>query len=517
MRSTVRLRILITCGVLVAAGAGGWQLLPSDGVRTDPITVGTTDEITSLDPAGAYDAGSWAIYSNVYQSLLTFKPGFTEPVPDAAESCGFAGSGLTTYRCTLRDDLTFSSGRKVTAEDVEYSFERMLGIKTDVGPQPLFPTLKSVDSEGRTVTFHLSAKDVTFPLKLATGAGSIVDRERYPEKSLRPDQAVDGSGPYVLKEYKPGESALLEPNPRYKGSVTKAGRPVLVKYYAKSEDLAGAWKAKDVQVTHRQLPPEFVSTLETSDGTRVTEAESAEIRNINFNVRPGSPMADKAVRQAVAAVLDRPAITTGAYKDTVEPLYSLIPQGFVGHSTAFYDLYPEPSAGKAEQILKAAGVRTPVTFTFGFRKDATYAAETAEIKRQLEETGLFRVETVEVKWEDFQKQYAKGDFDAYTVGWLPDFPDSDSFTAPLVGTGNTLHNGFSHKRIDSLIASTQRYSDRSKATGDFKAIQTEVATDVPLVPLWQKKDYVLSTDAVAGSQYLTDGTGIWRLWELSWI
>ncbi|MGA5495492.1 ABC transporter substrate-binding protein [Streptomyces cinereoruber] len=517
MRSTVRLRILITCGVLVAAGAGGWQLLPSDGVRTDPITVGTTDGVTSLDPAGAYDAGSWAIYSNIYQSLLTFKPGFTEPVPDAAESCGFVGSGLTTYRCTLRDDLTFSNGRKMTAEDVEYSFERMLGIKTDVGPQPLFPTLKSVDSEGRTVTFHLSAKDVTFPLKLATGAGSIVDRERYPDKALRPDEAVDGSGPYVLKEYKPGESALLEPNPRYKGSITKAGRPVLVKYYAKSEDLASAWKAKDVQVTHRQLPPEFVSTLGTSDGTRVTEAESAEIRNINFNVRPGSPMADKAVRQAVAAVLDRPAITTGPYKGTVEPLYSLIPQGFVGHSTAFYDLYPEPSGKKAAQILKAAGVKTPVKFTFGFRKGDIYVAETAEIKRQLEETGLFEVETVEVKWEDFQKQYAKGDFDAYTVGWLPDFPDSDSFTAPLVGTGNTLHNGFSSKRIDSLIASTQRYSDRSKATNDFRAIQTEVATDVPLVPLWQKKDYVLSTDAVAGSQYLTDGTGIWRLWELNWI
>ncbi|CAM5378733.1 hypothetical protein SANTM175S_07177 [Streptomyces antimycoticus] len=59
MRSTVRLRILITCGVLVAAGVGGWQLLPSDDVRTDAITVGTTDEVTSLDPAGAYDAGSW--------------------------------------------------------------------------------------------------------------------------------------------------------------------------------------------------------------------------------------------------------------------------------------------------------------------------------------------------------------------------------------------------------------------------------------------------------------------------
>ncbi|MER5964117.1 ABC transporter substrate-binding protein [Streptomyces sp. NPDC002057] len=517
MRSTVRLRILITCGVLVAAGVGGWQLLPSDGGRTDPISVGTTDAITSLDPAGAYDAGSWALYSNVFQSLLTFKPGFTTPVPDAAESCKFSDTKLTTYRCTLRDDLSFANGRKITAEDVTYSFERMLRIKTDVGPQALFPTLKSVTSEGRDVTFHLSGRDATFPLKVATGAGSIVDKDQYPADKLRTGSGVDGSGPYVLKEYKEGESALLEPNPNYRGAITKSGGPVLVRYFGQSEELATAWKAKDVQVTHRQLPPDFISTLDTKDGTRVTEAESAEIRNLNFNVRPGSPMADKAVRQAVAAVLDRPAITTGAYKGTVEPLYSLIPQGFVGHSTAFYDITPEPSAKKARELLKDAGVKTPVKFTFGYRKDATYGAETAEIKRQLEETGLFEVEAVEVKWTEFQKAYAKGTYDAYTVGWLPDFPDSDSFTAPLVGTGNTLHNGFSSKRIDTLISSTQQFSDRSRATSDFRQIQDEVATDVPLVPLWQKKDYVLSTEGVAGSQYLTDGTGIWRLWELSWI
>ncbi|MFE7513229.1 ABC transporter substrate-binding protein [Streptomyces sp. NPDC057540] len=517
MRSTVRLRILITCGVLVAAGVGGWQLLPSDGVRTDPITVGTTDEVTSLDPAGAYDAGSWAMYSNVFQSLLTFKPGLSQPVPDAAESCKFVGTRLTTYQCTLRDDLTFANGRKITGEDVKYSFERMLRIKADVGPQPLFPTLKSVSAEGRTVTFHLSGRDATFPLKVATGAGSIVDKDLYPPNRLRGGYAVDGSGPYVLKEYKEGESALLEPNPAYKGAVTKAGHTVLVKYYGQSEDLANAWKAKDVQVTHRQLPPDFLSKLDTNDGTRVTEAESAEIRNLNFNVRSGAVMADKAVRRAIAAVLDRPAITEGAYKDTVEPLYSLIPQGFVGHSTAFFDVYPEPSRKKAKSLLKDAGIATPVKFTYGYRKDATYAAEAAEIKRQLEETGLFEVKVVEADWQNFQKGYAKGAYDVYPVGWLPDFPDSDSFTAPLVGTENTLHNGFSSKRIDSLISSTQQYSDRGRATNDFREIQSEVAADVPLLPLWQKKDYVLSTEAVAGSQYLSDGTGIWRLWELSWI
>lgn len=39
--------------------------------------------------------------------------------------------------------------------------------------------------------------------------------------------------------------------------------------------------------------------------------------------------------------------------------------------------------------------------------------------------------------------------------------------------------------------------------------------DVPVLPLWQKKDYVLAGPDVAGSEHLSDGTGVWRLWRLS--
>lgn len=318
----------------MAAGVGGWQLLPSDDVRTDPITIGTTDEVTSLDPAGAWDAGSWAMYSNVYQTLLSFKPGVVTPVPDAAENCKFVGAKLTTYQCELRDDLTFSNGRKVTGEDVKHSFERILNIKADAGPAPLFPTLKSVVADGQKVTFNLNSRDATFPLKLATGAGSIVDSNQYPAKQVREGGTVDGSGPYLLKEFKPGESARLEPNPNYKGAA-KAGRTVVVKYYTESEQLASAWKSKQIDIAHRQMPPEFLSEARNGkDTARITEAQTAEVRNLYFKVKPGSPMAKKEVRQAIAAVIDRPAIVTGAYHGTVEPLYSLIPQGYNGHSTS---------------------------------------------------------------------------------------------------------------------------------------------------------------------------------------
>lgn len=515
---SIRLRLLVMCVVLVTAAVGGWQLLPSGADKKAAVTVGTTDVVTSLDPAGAYDAGSWAMYSNVFQTLLTFRPSGVTPVPDAASSCKFTGIKLQTYQCELRDDLTFANGRKITAEDVKYSFERMLRIKSDVGPQPLFATLKNVVAKGRTVTFNLTTRDSTFPQKLATGAGAIVDRTRYPEKSLRQGSAVDGSGPYVLKEYEPGVRARLVPNPRYKGALTKTGGPVVIRYFKGADELAAAWQAQQLDVTHRQLPATYLAGLDPSDSAvRVSESESAEIRNLVFNLRPGSPMANKAVRQAVAAVIDRPKVVTSVYHSTVQPLYSLIPQGTLGHTNSFFDAYPKPSTERARQLLNAAGITAPLSFTLVHRADSGPAQEAAELRRQLEATKLFKVKVVAQDWTVFQKGYADGKYDAYTVGWIPDFPDPDNFSQPLVGTDSTLHNGYRSKAVDRLIASTQQYSERARATEDFKSLQREIAKDVLLLPLWQQKDYVLSSENVSGAQYLSDGTGVWRLWELGWI
>ncbi|MFE3600129.1 ABC transporter substrate-binding protein [Streptomyces sp. NPDC059096] len=515
MRS-VRARILITCLVLVVAGVGGWQLLPSNRAEEKPITVGTTDVVSSLDPAGAYDAGSWALFSNIYQSLLTFKPASSTPVPDAARSCGFVGSELTTYRCELRDDIRFPSGARLTAEDVKYSFDRVLAIKADAGPAPLFATLESVVADGLTVTFRLRSRDATFPLKVATGAGAIVDRTQYPADALLTGDKVGGSGPYLLDQYLPGSSAHLEPNPDYRGAIEETGGPVDIEYFKTSDALADAWRARTVEVTHRQLPPSVIAGLDGgADGVRVTESDSAAIRNLVLNTRSGSPMADPAVRRAIATVVDRPRIVSGVYESTVEPLYSLIPQGITSHGTPFFDAYPEPDTARARALLEDdADVQIPVSLTLGHAQGGAAAPEAAELRRQLEATGLFKVKVVEKEWTEFQKGYSKGEFDAYTIGWVPDFPDPDNFIQPLIGRGSILHNGYRDDRVDELIRSTQQYAERGRAAEDFKSLQRTVAEDVPIVPLWQKKDYVLSGEDVTGSEYLSDGTGIWRLWRL---
>jgi peptide/nickel transport system substrate-binding protein len=518
MRS-VRIRILATLLVLAGVGVGGWQLLPSQENTGRTITVGTTDAVTSLDPAGAYDAGSWALFSNVFQSLLTFEPAGASPVPDAAEKCSFADSGLRTYRCELREGLTFPSGRAMTAQDVKYSFDRVKKINSDVGPASLLDTLGSVSASGLTVTFHLKSPDATFPFKVATGAGSIVDRDKYPEDGLRTDTGADGSGPYRLTAYTKDKKAVLAPNAHYKGALKHTGRPVELRYYANSDKLNTAWKAKQVDVATRQLPPKVLAGLNASDpDQRLSESDSSETRNLYLNTRSSSPLHSVLVRRALAWLINRERLAATVYEGTVDPLYSLIPTGITGHTTSFFDAYPKADVRKAKGLLTMAGVTAPVRFTYGYAKNRGAAAEEAlELKKQLEAGGLFQVTLKGYEWSDFQKQWATGKLDAYAVGWVADYPDPDTFGAPIVGTNGTMNTGYSSKAVDNLIQGSQQYADRVEASQDFRELQADIARDVPVIPLWQAKEYVVTSENVGGGQYLSDGTGVFRLWSLGWI
>ncbi|QKW25511.1 peptide-binding protein [Streptomyces seoulensis] len=516
----LRTRIITALLVLTAAAAGGRQLLAEQEEDQEAITVGTTEPVTSLDPAGAYDSGSWALFSNVFQALLTFEPGDTTPVPDAAEKCGFQDDGLRLFRCTLRHGIRFPSGREMTAADVTYSFDRIRRIDSDLGPASLFTTLGSVTADdSRTVTFHLSTPDATFPLKVATGAASIVDRETYPAASLRAGSAVDGTGPYTLTAYTKDRTADLKPNPHYKGYLHRTGSPIRLRYYSDAHALARAWSARQVDVTSRTLPVDLLAELNPGNpAQRVAEGDTAQTHNLYLNTRGGSPLHDPRVRRALAWLVDREALAYTVYRNTVDPLYSVIPRGMTGHTTPFFDRYPgAPSAGKARALLAEAGVSLPVHVSLGYdrgRGVGVSAREAAALKRQLQTGGLFAVDVKGYEWADFQRRWAAGRMDAWAVSWVADYPDPETFGAALVETGSSMNTGYSNDQVDRLVRRTRGLADRGGTVDAFGALQTRVAQDVPLIPLWQRKDYVVSTSYVGGGQYLQDGTGVFRLWRL---
>ena len=516
------LKILLLMGaamvVLAAAACGGDD---GGGGGGGTIVHGTTDQPVSYDPAGSYDLPSWNVIYNVIPGLLTLPPGGNQPEPELAESCKF--DNPSTYTCTLRDGLKFSDGSDLTAEDVKASFDRVNRINDTNGPSSLFGSLYKEPGkvtgqevevvDDKTVTFHLNRPDSTWPFIMTTGGGGVVPSE-YPPNKLQPDKQAIGAGPYKLAEYRPGEQTVLEKNDDYYGDAPKNDR-VIIQYFDKSSALKLAVENGEVDLAYRNLTPTEIQDLRSADGLSVVEGNGTEIRYMVFNTKL-APGKDLAVRKAMAYTIDRQAIADNVYNGTVQPLYSMVPQGIAGHIDAFKTMYgATPNKAKAAALLRAAGVKTPVQaeiwWTPSHYGDSS-ADEYAEIKRALDGSGLFKVQLKSTEWDQYSEAYAEDQYPVFQLGWFPDYPDPDNYLVPFYTTENFLKNHYSNKRVDALLTHQKASTDQAKREDDFRQVQTIAAQDVPIIPLWQGKQVAAVRDGITGVDKTFDPSFQFRYW-----
>ncbi|MFJ5773739.1 ABC transporter substrate-binding protein [Streptomyces sp. NPDC093094] len=486
-----------------------------------PIVVGTTSAPSTLDPAASWD-GSWELFRNVYQTLLSYPDGATVPEPDAAEKCAFTDTTNRTYRCKLRDGLKFSNGHSLDAAAVKHSVDRILKIKAPSGPAGLLGSLDRVETRGdQEVLFQLKTADATFPFVLATPALSIVDPADYPADELRDSEGrVTGSGPYTLQSYSENDKAELVRNDRYKGSAERRNDAVTIRYFQDSSTMVKALRDQSIDVTYRGLAADDIVDLQSKDADedlQLLEGTGTDISYLVFN--PADKWAGKeAVRKAVAQIINRPAIAHKIYKDTVDPLYSMVPTGLTGHTTGFFDDYGDPDAGKARELLTRGGITEKVPLTFWYATDR-YGSETAvmfkELKRQLEESGLFEITLKSRPWKTYVEGYQKGEYPVFGRGWFPDFPDADNFIAPFVGKDNALGTPYPAPEITGvLLPRSRRESDRGQVVRDFEQAQQILVNDARLIPLWQGKAYVAASGEISGGAQALDPSTIMMMWAL---
>ncbi|MBP0457266.1 ABC transporter substrate-binding protein [Streptomyces montanisoli] len=510
----------------VMAGCGG-SGSGSDGGQA--IVVGTTDQFTAtktgpapFDPAYAYDTGSWNILRQTLQTLTHIPRGGGEPVPEAASQCAFHGQNV--YSCKLRSGLKFSNGDPVTADDVKYSIQRVVAIHDANSAFALFTNVDRIDTHGATIEFHLKTPDATFPYKLATPAGGIVDPKLYSAKKLRDGFKIDGSGPYTFKaDVKNGTlvKATFTKNPTYKGDLKVLNDKVEMRAFPDADAMGTALDKGKIDVMLRSMSPEQIKSM--TDNPRkdinLTEMPGLAIRYLGFDTT-APVVKNKAVRQAMAYVVDRQALVAKAYGTTAEPLYSLIPSGITGHTNSFFNQYgAQPSVKQAAETLQKAGIHTPVKLTLHYTTDH-YGSATAKefqvLKSQLNGSKLFDVTVQGTPWKDFRDAEISGKYAAYGMGWFPDFPDPDSFVAPFLDKGNFLGLPYNNPKIrGQLIPQSRREADRGAASSTFGEIQDIVAKDVPILPLWQGKEYVAARDDITGVEWAVDSSEAYHLWELS--
>jgi peptide/nickel transport system substrate-binding protein len=495
----------------------------NSGGSGSSLVMGMSDDVLATDPASGYDPGSWLLFNNVFQSLLSFPKGGTEPQPEAAKECSFTDTETKVYKCTLKDGLKFSNGDSLTSEDVKFSFDRMLKINDDAGPAIMFPMLDKVEApDAKTVIFRLNTPDATFPSKIASGAGSIVDHTQYDANKLRKDGKAIGSGPYELDSYGKKE-AVFSVNNSYKGTAKTQNSGVTLKFFHGDQAaLKKALQDDKVDIAYRGLTARDIADIDStngSSGTEVVEGSSAEVQHLVFNM--DDPVTGKlGVRKAIAYLLDRDALIRNVYEDTATPLYSIIPAGIAGHNTAFFDTYgARPSKTRAAAALRGDGITGKVKLTLWSTPSRYGPATDEELKAiagQLNASGLFQADVKSVAFDQYEKDIAAGKYGVYVKGWVPDYPDADNFTAPFFGKGNVLSNHFTNGTITStLIPRTAAQSDRAATDGDYGKLQDIVADELPVLPIWQAKQYAVTRENVYGLEYCLDASTVFRFWELS--
>src|SRR4051812_10680350 len=513
--------ITATALALAACGGGSSDSGSSGGSGGGTLTIGTSDKITTLDPAGAYDNGSFTVMNQVYPFLMNSPPGTADVEPDIAESAEFPAP--TDYTVKLKSGLKFVNGHDLTSSDVKFSFDRMLKINDANGPASLLGNLAGTDApDDSTVVFHLKkGNDQTFAQVLSTNAGPIVDEEVFSPDALTPDaDIVKGkafAGPYTITSYDQNNLVSYEANPDYQGLLGKPKTDkVNVKYYADPSNLKLDIQEGNIDVAFRSLSPTDIDDLRGNDKVQVVDGPGGEIRYItfNFNTQPygaTTPEADPAkalaVRAAVADLIDRKELSDQVYKGTYSPLFSYVPEGMTGAITPLKDMYGDgkggPDADKAKSALSDAGVTTPVELSLQYNADDHYGPssgdEYALIKDQLESSGLFKVNLQSTEYVQYSKDRVADVYPAYQLGWFPDFSDADNYLTPFFRSDNAfLANHYNNPQVDAMIAQEATTVDPAERQKIIEDVQAAVLKDLPTVPYLQGSQVAISTKGVEG-------------------
>ncbi|GAA2232174.1 ABC transporter substrate-binding protein [Herbiconiux moechotypicola] len=501
--------------VLVLAGCAAGSSDPASG---EGIIIGTTDKVTTLDPAGSYDNGSFAVQNQVFPFLMNTPYGSPDVEPDIAESAEFTSP--TEYTVTLKEGLTFANGHELTSSDVKFTFDRQLAIADENGPSSLLYNLDSVATpDDLTVVFTLkNPDDQVFPQILSSPAGPIVDEEVFSATELTPDdEIVDGgafAGQYAITSYDFNNLISYEPFEGYDGVLPPAESAVTAKYYADSSNLKLDVQEGNIDVAFRSLSATDVDDLASNENVTVHDGPGGEIRYIvfNFDTQPfgaTTPEADAAkalaVRQAVADLIDRDEIADQVYKGTYTPLYSFVPAGLTGATEVLKESYGDgsggPSVEKATETLTAAGVTTPVELNLQYSPDhygPSSGDEYALIKDQLEASGLFTVNLQSTEWVQYSKDRTADVYPAYQLGWFPDYSDADNYLTPFFLTENFLGNHYSNQEVNDLILQQASTADPAARQALIEEIQAKEALDLSTVPYLQGAQVAVAGTDVDG-------------------
>ncbi|WP_181178340.1 ABC transporter substrate-binding protein [Mesorhizobium sp. B4-1-3] len=485
------------------------------------------DEMITMDPGEAFELSAAEVNANVYDLLVRFDLTDTTKVkPDLAESWTVSANGLT-YTFKLRSGLKFASGNPITAEDVAWSFERV--VRLDKTPafiiEQLGLTGDNVTERAKAMgpdVFALTVDEPyspTFVLNcLASTVASVVDKKLVLDhlKAVAPndDYRYDndfgndwlkthtaGSGPFKLREWRANEALVLDRNDQFWGEKAKLSR-VIYRHMKESSTQRLALEAGDIDVA-RNLDPNDLDAVAKNDEISLSSAPKGTIYYLSLNQR-NEKLARPEVRQAFKYLVDYDAIGTTLIRGIGEIHQTFLPKGVLG------ELEENPfklDVAKAKELLDRAGLKDGLSVTMDVRSGQPVTGIAESIQQTAGEAGV-KIEIIPGDDKQTLTKYRARNHDIYIGQWGQDYFDPHSNAQTFASNtdnsddskNQTLawRNAWNVPELSKQTEAALLEKDTGKRAEMYRHLQKEVLDTSPFVIIFQQIEVAAVRSNVKG-------------------
>ena len=472
-------------GAALALGLGG--AMASD------IRVGFGLDALTLDPGNHRSRETETIIRNMYDGLLT-RDASMKVVPELAAS--WSQPDVSTYEFKLRRGVKFHSGDELTAEDIKFTFDRMLkkdGIDGKSSPRAglLGPMKEVVVIDKYTVQIKLEKPWAILPAMLPFQ--EVVSKafvQRVGDKAMATQ--VNGTGPFKLVEWRRGDSITMERFADYYGGSpdippagpAKANR-VIFKIIPENSSRVAALLAGDVDIA-TEVPVHMMRQIETSKTAEVVKVRGTRTFFVSLNnTKP--PFDNPLVRKAANHALDKKLLIERVMQNTATPVNGVLSPDAFGFDPSLpaYEYNP----AKAKQLLAQAGYPNGIDVTLDV--EGSFAETAQAIGSLLTRAGI-RTKVVvgegtvlRTRW--LQDKTKNGDM--WLTSWGNGSLDPEDIFAPTLQTGDRGNSaGYSNKVVDGLLSAASTETNAAKRADLFSKAQKQVNADAPWIFLWVPQD-----------------------------
>lgn len=441
------------------------------------VRIGVALEPPVLDPtAGAAEAIDIVVYQNIFEGLTRVDQN-GEVQPGLAESWTISDDNLT-YTFKLQDGVTFHDGTAFDAEDVKFTFDRILAEDSTNAHREFFTPITSVTVvDPLTVEMTLDKVIGRFLFDLGRGDAVIVAPESADNNATMPI----GTGPFAFVQWDKGSRVILEAYGPYWGEPVHLSKATYV-FISDTGTMTNALLAGDIDGTNN-FATEALAVFEGNPQFNVLVGTTEGETILGTNNRK-APFDNLLVRQAMAHAIDRQAIIDGATYGYGTPIGS----AFAPHNPYYVDLtgtYPyDPE--KAKALLAEAGYPDGFNATLKLPPLAYARLSGQIIASQFAAVGI-RLEQVNVEFAQWLEDvYTNKDFDLTIIAHVEPF-DIGNYANP------DYYFGYDNPEFAALIETLNGTVDEAKR----KELAIEAQT-------------ILANDAVNGYLFELPQTGVWN-------